>query len=254
MSSDGLRGFVGFPDVHLSATRSVFTQSRVLVGGFPAIRITFTVDELDVMRALSITIANTVVSSSLVAVFAHTTISIHLREVKGTVKSTREGADINIEGKLSVLKVELHVVVILVQQESSRSNIFSVGVLGHEAKLEGVSLNLNSISRFPFIFGDSVKSTVLCASFIIRTELWVPGVSLVAVLIAANSVNPSPISIDGDSTSLFGATSSLGTGLVSHSKVFVSRLMTNLLSNGSSHKESGCESFEHIFVVLNNNI
>jgi hypothetical protein len=84
MGSDSLRGFVGFPDVHLHAASAIFTFARVRViwARVPSLRVAFTTDELNVVRALSIAVSSSVVSSSFVArVLTETAISIHLGEV-----------------------------------------------------------------------------------------------------------------------------------------------------------------------------
>jgi len=137
MGSDSLRGLVGFPDVHLHAASTVFTLARVRViwARNPSFGVGFTTDELNVLRALSIAVSSSIVSSSLVArVLTETTIGIHLGEVESSVKSTGEFADIDVEGEFLVLEVELHVVVILVEEESARPNVLAVRALSYESE------------------------------------------------------------------------------------------------------------------------
>ena len=56
------------------------------------------VDELDVMRTLSVTVSSSVTGTSLVpGVLGKTTILVHLDEVQGTVQATGQARDINVE-------------------------------------------------------------------------------------------------------------------------------------------------------------
>ena len=89
MGSECLRDAVSLPDVELHAARSVFASSgvRVRFAWIPSFFVSFSIDEFDVMRALSITVSNTVLSSSLV-VSSASSILWHLREVDGSVEST----------------------------------------------------------------------------------------------------------------------------------------------------------------------
>jgi hypothetical protein len=66
-----------------------------------------TVDELDVPGALRITVASSVLGTSLVVgVLRETTISVHLDEVESTVETARKLGDVDIKGELAVEQVE----------------------------------------------------------------------------------------------------------------------------------------------------
>jgi len=65
------------------------------------------VDELDVARALSITVTSSVLGTGLVVgVLGHTTILGHLNKVESTVETTGELRDIDIKRKFLVVGVE----------------------------------------------------------------------------------------------------------------------------------------------------
>ena len=69
------------------------------------------IDELDVLRALAVTVARAVLSTGLVVrVLAQATITVHLGKVEGTVQAAWQVGDVNIESELSVLEVEQLVV------------------------------------------------------------------------------------------------------------------------------------------------
>jgi len=91
---------VRFPHVHFVATRSIFSSSSVGISGvgLPIENIGLSVNELDIVGALGIAVSSTVGSSGLVSrILGHTTISVHLYEVKGTVEATWKLAHVDIE-------------------------------------------------------------------------------------------------------------------------------------------------------------
>jgi len=91
MSGVGGGDLVGFPDVHLTAAGTPFTGSAIWVGWVrdPVEDIGLSVDELDILWALSITISSTVGGTSLVSwVLGSPTIGLHFDEIEGTVDST----------------------------------------------------------------------------------------------------------------------------------------------------------------------
>ena len=101
-----LSKFVGFPDVELSAARTILTSSGVdcdsycqwiffsstnlnitliyrsltIIGrGFPSTRVSLAVNPFDIMRALGVTVASAVFSSTFVTgIFGNATINIHV--------------------------------------------------------------------------------------------------------------------------------------------------------------------------------
>jgi hypothetical protein len=59
---------IGFPDVHFTTAGTIVTCARVgvITRGFPVLTIGFSVDPLEVMGALGITVTCSVLSTSLV--------------------------------------------------------------------------------------------------------------------------------------------------------------------------------------------
>jgi len=109
MSSESLSHVVGLPDIHLSAARSEFSSSGIWVGlgWVPANRVSFSIDEFNILWALSITISSSVGGTSLiVCVLSFTSIFLHFDEVESSVNTAWHVGDINIEGELFVLKFE----------------------------------------------------------------------------------------------------------------------------------------------------
>jgi len=65
------------------------------------------VDELQVLRALSITVAGAVLGACLVVwVLGKSTIGVHGDEVEGTVQATGQVGHIDVKGELLVLELE----------------------------------------------------------------------------------------------------------------------------------------------------
>lgn len=96
----------------------------VVGGGRPALNVGLTTDELQVTRALRVTVPNTVLSTSLVVgVLGDTTIGVHGHEVEGTVQTAREVGDIDGEGELLVQQVEDLVVGVIGHQVGTRSDV-----------------------------------------------------------------------------------------------------------------------------------
>lgn len=96
----------------------------VVGGGCPALNVGLTSDELQVTRALRVTVSNTVLSAGLVVgVLGNATVSVHGHEVEGTVQTAREVGDVDGEGELLVQQVEDLVVRVIGHQVSTRSDV-----------------------------------------------------------------------------------------------------------------------------------
>ena len=69
MGSEGSANTVGLPNVQFGAARSVLASARVGVtcDGLPVFRVSLAGNPLDVVRALGVAIARTVLGTSLVA-------------------------------------------------------------------------------------------------------------------------------------------------------------------------------------------
>jgi len=91
MCSESTRDGIGFPNIHLSATSTPLTFTGVWIrwGWVPSIDVTLSINELDILWALSITISGTILSTSFVLwISRFTSILFHFDEVESSVKTT----------------------------------------------------------------------------------------------------------------------------------------------------------------------
>jgi hypothetical protein len=152
-------------------------------------------DPLEIMRALSIAIASSVLGTSLVGgVFRFISISRHLNEIESTVKTARHVGDIHIECELLVLELE-HLIFLTrwVQKVCSRADVLRVRSLSYKVHLDSTIDLGNSVGRSPVVHVDTIDGAVLSAGHFVGAELGVPGVAGVAVLVACCVVSPSPV-------------------------------------------------------------
>ena len=133
------------------------------------------VDELDILRALRVTVTGTELGSGLVVgELGHTTVLVHLDEVDSTVKTAREVGDVDVETEFLVHELEHLVVGLVLHEVNTRSDVGA----SHELESEGVATGGDTVSAGVV---STVKSTVICASGSIWAKSGVPGVSGVAV-------------------------------------------------------------------------
>lgn len=91
------------------------------------------IDELEIPRALGITVSGSVLGTGLVArVFRHATIGIHSHKVQSTVQTARKVRDIHIEGELVVQQVEMLIRLVILHKVQTRANVGT----GDEAELK----------------------------------------------------------------------------------------------------------------------
>lgn len=160
------------------------------------------VDELDIVGALRIAVSGSVLGTSLVVgVLCFTTIRIHLDKVHGTVKTTGELGDIDVECELLVLGLE-HLVSDIggVHQIDTGADVLA-GALGDELMSERVAAGGDTVGAA--VVG-AIDGTVLGTESGGRTELGVPGTSGVAVVETGGGVQPAPIGIKNDRGLLVG--------------------------------------------------
>jgi len=172
---------VGFPDVHLRATSSILSGSRIGVVGrrLPVVDVGFSIDKFHVMRALSVAISGAILRSSLVSrIFAQTPIGVHGHEVERAVKTAGEPANVNVKRELLVLEIEHPIGRIVRHEIDARSDVGGVGAVGDELEGEGVSASLDAVGAL--IVGP-VYRTVGRTSSSIRTEGLIPLVPRVTI-------------------------------------------------------------------------
>ena len=155
-------------------------------------------DELDVLRALRVTVASSVLGTSLVrGEPRHTTVLVHLREVDGAVETARKVRHVDVEGEFLVLEVPGSVLRLAVHQVDTRADVGRAAGVGDEVKLERRSASRDTVCA---LVVSTVESAVSSASHVIGAERRVPGVAGVAVGVAANIVDPAPVRVEDDLT------------------------------------------------------
>jgi hypothetical protein len=169
------RNLISLPDVHLGTAGTHFTNSSIWVSGgwLPSLDISLTINELDVVWALSIAISSTVCSTGIVTI---TLVSglLHLDEVEGTVDTAWKLRNIHGECELFSEKLEHHVFLLGIEHERSGSDVLAVLTLSDELELKGSSIGLNTVWGSPVALWNTVESTVLSARLIIWAELAIP--------------------------------------------------------------------------------
>ena len=214
------------------------------------------VDELQITRALGVTVAGSVLGTSLVAlVLALSTIGVHRNEVQGSVQAAGEFRDVDVESELLVLEVERLVrLIVLRHQIGTRANVFTLD----ELELQRVCFSSDTIG---FGVVRSLQGTARGAGLVIRAELLVPlyhlvqsammiqfpdvtdvgdahSISCVAVVRALEGVQPAPVGIDDHGGALLSALAAFSTLLPGHGRVSFLLHRSHLLgANGS--EESG---------------
>ena len=100
------------------------------------------VDELDVLGALRVAVASTVLSTSLVGcVLGETTILSHLDEVQSTVETAGEVGHVDIEGEFLVEEGEHLVVGVVLHQVDTRADVGA----GNELERERVAAGRDTV-------------------------------------------------------------------------------------------------------------
>jgi hypothetical protein len=249
------------------------TGILVILGRFPALDVTLfytsvislgdqlallimdthlSVDELQVTRALRITVAGSVLGTSLVAiVLGEATVGVHGNEVQSSVESTRKTGGVHIESELLVKELEHLVGVVILHEEHARTDIGT----GYEAQGQRVATGSGAIGAF--IVG-TIDSTVGSTSFIIRAESSIPllqsqyinlnahcirgkisyGVTSVTVVSAIDRVSPTPVGINDNGAGLLSAAASGSALLPGQRRVSLSFLRASLLSTNSCRQGS----------------
>jgi len=139
-----------------------------------------TVDELDVVWALSITVTGTILGTSLVSgVLGETTIGSHLREVQSTVQTARKVGNIDIESELLVVWLE-HLILGVggVHEVDTGTNVVGVWSLSDVLESQGVVGGVDPVSSSVV---STIHGAVLSASLSIGTERGIPVVTIIAV-------------------------------------------------------------------------
>lgn len=209
-----------------------------------------TVDELEVTRALGITVTSTVLSTSLVVlVFRQTAISVHGDEVQSAIQAAGKAGNIHVKGKLLVQQLE-HLVGVVVLHEIQAGT--DVGA-GHKAQGQGIARSSGTVGAS--VVG-TIESAVSSASGIVGAKSGIPlfiqirmvsygesrarddkayRVTSVAVGVAVNRVNPAPIGIHDNGAALIRAARG-GALLPGKSRMGLCLLCASLLGTNTCHQ------------------
>ena len=209
VSSVGLGLAVALPDVHLGAAGAVLAGARVDVslGWCPVLHVGLSVDELDVVRALSITVTSAISSpGSVGGVFRQAAILHHLDKVEGSVQPTVKLAIIHGKRELLVEEVEHHIVLLVrVQEVGPGANVPRVRPFRDKAERELVPVGVSVVSALPVDAVDAVNDAVCRAGGGVWAEVGVPLIAGVAVGGGAGLVGPAPVGVEDDKGVLLGA-------------------------------------------------
>ena len=105
------------------------------------------VDELDVVWALSVAVASSVLRTSLVRrEAAGATVLVHLDEVERAVETTWERRHVDVEGELLVLELEQLVrAIVLIEEVNTGTDVRGVRAVSHEFQRELVAARRDTV-------------------------------------------------------------------------------------------------------------
>lgn len=235
MGGEGRGDAVGLPDIHLRAAGPVVAGTRIGIvgGGLPPFNVGLTVDELEVARALRVTVSSTVLGTGLVGwVLGHATVGVHGDKVQSTVETAGEVGDIDIEGELLVQQLKHLVGRVVLHHVQTRANVLLLAG-GDEVEAEGIAAGGHTIGGF--VVG-TLKGAVGCAGRIVRADSRVPGVAGVAVGVVADFVHPTPVRVDDHLAVVGGAAAASRAALPGHGRMHFRLGSTDLLSLARAQK------------------
>ena len=119
---------VGLPNIHLGTAGAIVTKAHavaeILWVWLPVLRVGDAIDELDVMRALGITVTSPILGTRLVLAQTLPTIAGHLHEVHGTVHATFHSGGVHIHCKPGWSMMSL-----LRHPDSEKTNAGDLGII-----------------------------------------------------------------------------------------------------------------------------
>jgi hypothetical protein len=148
MGSVGGGDGVGLPDVHLWAASTDLTLASVRVVGrrVPALNVSLSVDELDIVRTLGVAVSGSVLGTGLVVTLVDTTVGGHLDEVESTVQTARQLGGIDVEGELLADEVEHLVLGVALHEVGTRTDVAAGGTLGNELEGQSIAASGDTVS------------------------------------------------------------------------------------------------------------
>ncbi len=156
-----------------------------------------TVNELNIMRALRVTVARSIACTGLVRrVLRLAAIFVHGDKVDSAVKTTRKLRNVHVEGELLILQAEHLVIVLVLHQVHARTDVFLLR-RGNKFESESVAAGRDTISAGVVC---AVKSAIRSASGVVRAGRRVPRISRVAIGIVVSDVKPAPVGVKHNRT------------------------------------------------------
>ena len=128
----------------------------------PIQHVRLALDELDVVRALSIAVACAVGCTGVVVADTLVAVLRHLDKVEGTIDATRQFGDVDIDSELLVDELK-HLVGLLIgaHHVKTAANVGCVTTLGEEVELKIVTVRADSIDVAHIILRDLVEGAIL---------------------------------------------------------------------------------------------
>jgi len=134
------------------------------------------INELQVTKALRITVPSPVFRTSLVVRKpSRSTILIHRYKVQRTIKAARKVRNIDVKRELVVQEVELSVRCVGAHEIETRADVLGICAHGDEGELEGVARSCRAVG---FGVVGALESTIGGTGNVTWAERGVPGVSL----------------------------------------------------------------------------
>ena len=142
---------------------------------------------------MRIAVTSSVFGTSLVGgESGHTTVSVHLREVKSAVKTTREVRNINVESEFLVEELEHLVRSVAGHHVHTGTNVLLLTV---GDKFEGECISAGGDTVCARVVS-TIESAVSSAGGAIWAESSIPGVAGVAVGVSSSGVEPAPVGVE----------------------------------------------------------
>lgn len=234
----GVRGVgcgngICFPDVHFWAAGADFTLAGVgIVGrGVPAFDIGFTIDELNVVWALGVTVSSSIFGAGFVVALVQAAISGHFDKVEGAVETTGQLGNVHVKGELLADQVEHLIFGVGLHEIGARADVARVLALGDEFEGQGIAAGGDPVGARVV---STINGAVLGASHAIRAGSGVPRVAIEAVGVSAGNMGPTPVGVKNNRSRLAGAAVTTGpsASLPCHLGMSFSLRGTNLLGAG----------------------
>lgn len=157
---------------HLRAARTVVSETSVgvVARGNPTLDVGLTINELEVTRALAITVSCSVCRTSLVGA-REATIGGHRDKIQGAVQATRKLRHIHVEGEFVAQEVEDLVLCRRRHQVRAGADILAVAVFRDKVQSQSVTAGGDTVGGL--VVG-AVEAAVLSACFVSGADRGVP--------------------------------------------------------------------------------